>query len=115
MKILYIENHGIFSQIVINKFLSSHEVTITPTLSEARVLIQSIGFELLLVDYDLDDGKGEEIVKEITNLSNRPKIIAASSHNEGNRKLMEAGADAICSKMDFDQIGSVIKNICTEN
>ena len=111
MKILYIENHGDFSRIVTGQFLADHEVTITPTLREAKALMQGQEFDLLLVDYDLDDGKGEEIVSEISKTAPRPKIIAASSRDDGNEFLMKAGADAVCCKMRFSQIGSVIQKV----
>jgi DNA-binding NarL/FixJ family response regulator len=111
MKILYIENHEIFARIVTGEFLSQHEVTITPTLSQAETLMEAQEFDLLLVDYDLDDGKGAEIVAAIAKKEPRPKIIAASSRENGNEFLMEAGADAICCKLHFNQIGSVIQKV----
>ncbi len=73
--------------------------------------MQENSFDLLLVDYDLDDGKGAEIVAEIARKNPRPKIIAASSRDDGNEYLLEAGADAVCCKMDFDQIGSIIEEV----
>jgi len=111
MRILYVENHAAFAETVRQKFLSQHLVKIVPSLSAAREQMHGNEFDLLLVDYDLDDGKGAELVREVRACANRIAIIGVSSHEEGNAALLQAGADAICSKMDFDQIQSVIEHI----
>ena len=69
------------------------------------------GFELILSDYDLDDGKGEEFVRECRATNPRLPIIAVSSHDAGNAALVRAGATAVCSKMEFDRIQMVIEGL----
>ena len=39
-------------------------------------------------------------------------MIGVSSHAEGNAALIEAGADAICPKLDFASIGRVLDEVC---
>ena len=63
---------------------------------------------MVLSDYDLDDGKGEEFVRECRASHPRLPIIAVSSHDAGNAALVAAGASAVCSKMEFDGIQKVI-------
>ena len=111
MRILYIENHGRFANIVTKEFLSEHEIVRTPSVSGARALLAEEQFKLLIVDYDLDDGKGSEIVRAVASEAVRPRIIAASSRDEGNEHMMQCGADAVCCKIDFDEIGSVIDDV----
>ena len=65
-------------------------------------------FELLLVDYDLDDGKGEELVRELREAGSQTRIIGISAREEGNAALLQAGADVICGKMEFDRIQELI-------
>jgi DNA-binding response OmpR family regulator len=111
MKILFVENHAVFAAQVIPLFLSSHAITLVPSMAEARRALSTSEFDLLLVDYDLDDGKGEELLKEIrANHSDIP-VIGVSSHEAGNRALLKAGANSVCSKMDFDQIQTVIQKL----
>ncbi len=114
MRILFIENHKYFSTTVTEQFLNDHKVTVTPTMARARNLMRDQRFDLVLVDFDLDDGKGAEIVSEITSSDPRPKIIATSSHEYGNTMILEAGADAVCSKMNFDQIREIIEGVFRE-
>jgi DNA-binding response OmpR family regulator len=103
MKILYVENHAAFAETVKQRFLSGYSVTVVPSLSSAREKLKDNSFDLLLVDYDLDDGKGAELVHEVRAPASarRVAIIGVSSHAEGNAALLQAGANAICSKMDF--------------
>jgi DNA-binding NarL/FixJ family response regulator len=111
VKILYLENHAIFAQQVISQFLKSHQITVVPTLTAALQALASAVFDLVLSDYDLDDGKGDEFVRECRAAQPRLPIIAVSSHYAGNEALMRAGASAVCSKMEFQQIDEVIRSL----
>lgn len=107
MKILYVENHLVFARQAVSRFLSAHEVTIVPSLSKAiRHLAER--FDLVMVDYDLDDGKGAELIVQIQKHFPTLHTIGVSSHEEGNQAMMQAGASAFCSKMDFDHIEAII-------
>jgi len=108
MKILFIENHSIFAQQVIIHFLSEHQVTVVPGLSSARSSFAAQQFDLLLIDYDLDDGKGDEFVRELREAANLIRIIGVSAREEGNAALLQAGVDAVCSKMEFNRIQEFI-------
>ena len=115
MKILYIENHPKFSSLISRHLLSEHSVVIVPSITEAASKISTDVYDLVLLDYDLDDGKGVELMPLLRNLSNQPKIIAVSSHEDGNNALLAAGADAVCYKKDISKIGAVIQSLdCLE-
>ena len=108
MKILFVENHSIFARQVVDCFLSAHEVMIVPDLLSARARLAADRYDVVLMDYDLDDGKGEELVRELRRAGNKIRIIGVSAREDGNAALLQAGADAICSKMNFDRIREVI-------
>jgi O-acetyl-ADP-ribose deacetylase (regulator of RNase III) len=111
MNILYVENHAIFAQQVTRQFLFEHSVIVAPDLAAARDAWNSQTFDLVLVDYDLDDGKGVDFVRELRVGNTQVPIIGVSSHEEGNAALLSNGASAICSKMQFDNIGTVIERL----
>ncbi len=48
------------------------------------------------------------LVRELAAVPGRPWVVAASSHEAGNRALVEAGADAVCGKLQFARIGEVL-------
>src|SRR2546429_45026 len=104
MRILYVENHRVFAEGVRQQFLAEHEVTIVESLAAARQALKLDTFDLLLVDYDLDDGKGDELVRALRDTGDKVPVVAASSHQAGNVALLKAGASVVCSKMDFDNI-----------
>lgn len=108
MNILYLENHAPFAEQVTKQFLSAHKVTVVPSLAQARDVFTRGHFDLVLSDYDLDDGKGDEFVRECRAAHPEMPIVAVSSHDEGNAALLKAGASAVCSKMDFQRIQEVI-------
>jgi CheY-like chemotaxis protein len=108
VNILYLENHAVFAEQVTRQFLGAHRVTVVPSLAAARSSLASGGFDLVLSDYDLDDGKGEEFVRDCRAIHPLLPIIAVSSHEAGNTALIAAGASAVCSKLEFDRIQQVI-------
>ena len=113
MRILYVENHAVFAANVISQFLAQHTVTMASNLAEARRALETSDFDLLLVDYDLDDGKGNALLKELHASGKAIPAIGVSSHEEGNTALLRAGAVSVCSKMRFDRIQKVIGAITT--
>jgi len=111
VKILFVENHAVFAANVTRQFLSRHAVTVVPSIAAARQARVSASFDVVLVDYDLDDGKGDEFVRELRAAGERIVIVGVSSHDEGNAALRRAGASAICGKMHFDRIESVLMGL----
>lgn len=111
MKILFVENHEAFSKAVTKEFLHEHEVIVVVSNKEAISVFRSDIFDLVLSDYDLDDGKGDQVVSEIREVNSNIPIIAVSSHDEGNNAMLAAGANAICGKMKFRNINQVIEEI----
>jgi DNA-binding response OmpR family regulator len=111
VKILFIENHAVFADQVIRQFLAEHRVIVVPSIAAARAAIDDARPDLVLVDYDLDDGKGEMFVRECRARYPQLPIIAVSSHDAGNAALVNAGACAVCSKMNFDRIQEIISRV----
>jgi len=111
MNILYVENHRQFAAIAVKTFLAGHTVRVVPSLAAARQALAQSDFDLVLLDHDLDDGKGTELASELQARSDRPLIIAASSHAAGNEALLKAGADAVCGKREFAGIGAVMTKL----
>ncbi len=109
MTILYVENHKVFAANVIRAFLAQHIVTVVPSLATAREAWNADVYDVLIVDYDLDDGKGDVFVREARAANAQIVIIAASSHDEGNAALSRAGATAVCEKLKFNHIQAVIE------
>ncbi len=65
----------------------------------------------MLLDYDLDDGKGTSLVAFLQQLPTVPAVVATSAHEDGNRLLLAAGADATCPKGRFAEISAVLARV----
>ncbi len=111
MKILRVENHGTFVRVANQHFLKPHTLTITPTVWEAIARLSSESFDLIILDFDLDDGKGTEVLDFLRTLPKAPPVIAASSHTEGNNAMLAAGAKGVCTKHQFAEIEKVIATV----
>ncbi len=111
MNVLWVENHAIFANLASRQFLAGHAVTIVPSLVRARAALAADTFDAVLIDFDLDDGKGVELVRELRHAPRRPRVVATSAHEAGNRALREAGADAVCGKLEFARIAEVIEGL----
>jgi CheY-like chemotaxis protein len=108
MRLLFVENHAVFARTVVEAFLTGDEVTIVPSLAEARRQLATGTFEAVLTDFDLDDGKGDALVRELRARGFPGKIVAVSAHDEGNARLLAAGAHAVCPKGRFREIRRVL-------
>ena len=110
MHILWVENNPRFIAAV-RSFLHPHDLVVVPSLRQARECLAHQTFDALLLDYDLDDGKGAELLSILSGSASRPLVIATSSHAVGNNKLLAEGADLVCSKRDFGQIEQMLKRV----
>ena len=111
MRILFVENHRVFATIAIAEFLADHVVTIAPSIATAISLLDQQTFDTALVDYDLDDGKGTEVVRHLKRHAPQTRIIAVSSHDRGNTALLQAGANAACPKPNFHNITKLLNQL----
>ncbi len=55
--------------------------------------------------------KESEIIPILKSLPNHPKIIATSSHEDGNNAMLALGADEVCYKKDISQIKNIIESL----
>jgi atypical dual specificity phosphatase len=108
LRILYVEDRAEFAASVISRFLSQHSVTVALSLAEARQALAGGGFDLLLIDYDLDDGKGNALIREMREAGESRPALGISSHDEGCQAMLQAGAAAVFGKRLIDQVQQVI-------
>ena len=111
MRILLVENHETFARVVVRTFLREHEVIVETLVMEAQHEFDIGGFDVVLVDYDLADFKGSELIKYIRKSGYDIPIIGISAKDEGNDLLLAAGATQVCNKMNFDQITEILARL----
>lgn len=104
VRILFVDDHPHFAPLVVEQFLAEHEVTVAASLADARAQLRGAAFEVVLVDYDLPDGKGRELVRELCESGFPGRIVGISARELGNEELQAAGAHVICPKGRFHTI-----------
>lgn len=110
VRVLFVEDNSVFADLVSDQFLRAHEVQIVPSVAEA-IRCDTHSIDVVLMDYDLEDGKGDAAVRAIRTKSPDLPIIAVSSHERGNEALTAAGATAVCPKGQFHHIQRVLDAI----
>jgi DNA-binding response OmpR family regulator len=108
MRILFVEDQRVFAETVVGQFLSAHQVEIAETIAGAHQALAAGGFDAVLVDYDLSDGKGTEVIRYLRTSRFRGMIVAVSAKDEGNALLRSAGAHAICKKAELHRIAATL-------
>jgi CheY-like chemotaxis protein len=90
MKVLFVENHAVFAAAVVDRFLGEHDVTVLPTVLEALDALRRETFDVVLLDYDRDDVKGDVFLRRRGARVHVP-VVAVSAKPDGNEKLLAAG------------------------
>ena len=78
MKLLFVENHQVFAETVVAQFLADCDVTIAASVAEAEAELAARSYDAVLVDYDLDDEKGDALVRRMREVSPWPPVIGVS-------------------------------------
>lgn len=68
------------------------------TVKDAFAKVDTFPFELMLLDLNLSDGSGLEVLEYVTTLESRPKIIVISAYDSEKEKVLEKGADFFIPK-----------------
>jgi CheY-like chemotaxis protein len=111
MRLLWVEDHALFVRVAGTKFLSGHVVTVVPSLADAERALAEQTFDVVLLDYDLADGKGTSLFAFIEQLPVRPAVLACSAHAAGNEALRQAGADGVCAKGSFAEVEAMLARV----
>jgi PAS domain S-box-containing protein len=88
-RILHVEDNADLRKILAGFFQDHAEWVEASTLEEARALIQSQAFDLIVLDLGLPDGSGLELLEEMKSFTGRPVpvlILSADEPDESIRK-----------------------------
>lgn len=107
MKLLVVDDHTVFVETVVAEFLADCAVTVAPTVADALAALPG-RFDAALVDHDLPDGKGTDVVRALRGGGFEGTIVAISALAAGNEALVSAGADRVCAKGAFARIRAVL-------
>jgi len=114
-RIVIIEDHpsvreGVKRALDSNGF---NEIFEAPNIAEARALISQINPQLIIVDLNLPDGSGFELITWARSVSNEIAIVVLSLFEDSNHVLaaMKAGASSyVCKSAPLPQLIAAVKH-----
>jgi hypothetical protein len=105
MRILFVEDHRVFAETVVAQFLSDHEVEIAESVATARnAVMTGPAFDVVLVDYDLPDGKGTEVVRQLRAMRFRGALSRSPQRTKATWSYARPGHTRFARRPSF--IGS---------
>lgn len=110
MRVLLAEKDAEWARGVVAKFFGGEEVVAVESVESAEAALRAGGFDVVLVDYDLEGGVGVDVVKRARELWGAGvAVVAISGHRGGIEAMLVAGADSACAKREVEaQLGEVL-------
>lgn len=109
LRVLFVDDQPARAFAAIEPYLQDFWTSLVFSVADAKHWISREAFAVILVDYDLDDGKGTGVVQAARACQPNALVIAVSDHELGNRALLRAGADAICRKGDLHGLRALVE------
>ena len=96
-----------------------YQVTIADTIANAEALVEDQAYDLILLDRNLPDGRGDDLlyhVRQELNLTVPVIVFSATLQSDTVRHLMELGANGyILKPFEIDDLMHLITHWTTRN
>ena len=96
MRILLVEDDAALAQAVLGYLHSKQfQVDLAPDLAAARALLAVAHYATILLDLNLPDGDGLELLKHLPKRDDRPTIVVVTARDQVSDRIrgLDAGAD----------------------
>lgn len=111
--ILVVDDDRLFGDVLKTDLESDTlQVTVVRSIGEAQAFCSQTSFDVILLDNNLPDGSGLELVPDILNLNDRAKIIlvtAFPSFDNAVQALKNGVYDYISKPIDLDELHATIE------
>ena len=114
-RILFVEDHD-DTRSMIRLLLGNkgYRVETAESMNEGLELAQNEAFDLFLLDYQLEDGNGKELCKQIREFdTGTPILFFSASHPKIQQDAVECGAQGFILKPDIDSLQEEIERALT--
>lgn len=106
------ENNAVFAETVAAELFPDDEVIIAGGTGRTLGIFDADRrFDAVLVDFDLDDGPGIDLVGELRTNRYEGVIVAISANDDSNALLVAAGADVACNKLEFRALRPMLRTL----
>ncbi|WP_189663316.1 MULTISPECIES: response regulator [unclassified Polaribacter] len=112
--LLIVEDNPFISESIadgIKDYVGVRNLKLAVSLQEAISFLNDVQFELIILDLNLQDGNGIELLKWIKERQYKTKVLVFSISTAFEKKCLQLGAFAFFDKAkDFDKLIDTIKN-----
>jgi CheY-like chemotaxis protein len=111
MKILYCEDSEEFRKMTIENYLTDHQVTVVSDGREGIEVFDAMSFDLVLLDYEMREVHGPEVVRHIRKRDRKIPVVAVSMSDLLNEKLLALGATLAVPKRHIEDLFTLLPSI----
>lgn len=108
MKILHVEDNVKFRDLVANDILKNHDIDGADDGSDGIRMFDQGEYDLVLLDYQMHEIHGPEVLKHIRLTNQNIPVIAMSMDDHLNKELMKLGASITVAKRDVDLLAKAL-------
>ena len=113
-RILHVEDDPIIYEMV-RVLLRGHvDLVLAPSLYDAHKKLREEVFDLILLDVELTDGSGLDLIRDLDDVEYMPQVVIFSAHEVGNDVAQKVKAALVKSKDSRKELINVIMSVIKE-
>jgi PAS domain S-box-containing protein len=113
-RILHVEDDPIIFEMVRVLLRGEVDLVLAPTLSEAHQQLRQDVFDLILLDVELTDGSGLDLIRDLDEVEYMPQVVIFSSNEVGPGIAQKVKAALVKSKDNRNELINVIMSVIKE-
>jgi len=110
-RILHVEDDPIIYEMVRVLLRGEVDLVLAPTLSEAHQKLRQDVYDLILLDVELTDGSGLDLINDLDEVEYMPQIVIFSSNEVGPDVAQKVKAALVKSKDNRNELINVIMSV----
>ncbi|MEJ2452153.1 MAG: PAS domain S-box protein, partial [Gammaproteobacteria bacterium] len=113
-RILHVEDDPLIYEMV-RVLLRGHvDLVLAPSLYDAHQKLREEVFDLILLDVELTDGSGLDLIRDLDDVEYMPQVVIFSSHEVGKDVAQKVKAALVKSKDSRKELINVIMSVINE-
>ena len=113
-RILHVEDDPLIHEMVRVLLRGQVDLVLAPSLYDAHNKLREEVFDLILLDVELTDGSGLDLIRDLDDVEYMPQVVIFSAHEVGNDVAQKVKAALVKSKDSRKELINVIMSVIKE-